>query len=124
MMAADRCGGTVTLFQSPAAGTIISAVGTITVTLTATDSDGNSTACYATYTTKYQSSGSCMVNGSPTPGHQILQPVNLDGTSVFKQGSTVPAKFMVFDAICNSVGTPGMVTTFKLIQTISGTPTA
>ena len=43
-------------------------------------------------------------------GHQILQPINIDGSSVFKQGSTVPAKFRVCDASGNSLGTPGVVT--------------
>jgi hypothetical protein len=55
------------------------------------------------------------------PGHQILQPINADGTSVFKQKSTVPAKFRVCDAYGNSIGTPGVVSTFRLVQTISGT---
>jgi hypothetical protein len=57
-------------------------------------------------------------------GHMILQPVNADGSSVFKQGSTVPAKFKVFDANCNSVGTPGLVASFKLTQIIAGTLTS
>jgi hypothetical protein len=60
------------------------------------------------------------VSCSGTSGHTILQPINSDGSSVFKQGSTVPAKFMVFDANCNSVGTPGVVTNFKLIKTTGG----
>src|SRR6185369_4521094 len=41
-----------------------------------------------------------------------LQPIDADGSSVFKQGSTVPAKFQVFGANCLSVGTPGVVTSF------------
>ncbi len=52
------------------------------------------------------STGSCL--GSP--GHAVLQPVNPDGSSVFKQGSTVPVKFRVCDASGNSIGTPGVVT--------------
>jgi hypothetical protein len=65
----------------------------------------------------YQPAGlSCSGN----PGHVILQPINAAGSSVFKQGSTVPAKFMVFDANCNSIGTPGVVTNFKLIRTTGG----
>src|SRR5262249_37400314 len=36
------------------------------------------------------------VNGSP--GHQILTPINADGTSVYKQGRTIPAQFRVGDA--------------------------
>lgn len=54
-------------------------------------------------------------------GHAILQPVNADGTSVFKQGSTVPAKFRVCDANGNSIGTAGLVSAFRLVQTKSGT---
>ena len=53
-------------------------------------------------------------------GRTILQPINADGSSVFKQGSTVPAKFRVCDAKGNSIGTPGVVASFKQIQTING----
>ena len=63
------------------------------------------------------SSGPCL--GSP--GRQILQPINADGSSVFKQGSTVPAKFRVCDSAGNSVGTSGLVTSFVLWKTNSGT---
>jgi hypothetical protein len=56
-----------------------------------------------------------------SPGHQILQPINADGTSVFKAKSTVVAKFRVGDANGVSIGTPGVVTSFRLTQTISGT---
>ena len=54
-------------------------------------------------------------------GHQILQPVNADGTSTFKQGSTAPAKFRVCDAQGNSIGTPGMVAGLYLIGIKGGT---
>ncbi len=37
-------------------------------------------------------------------GHQILHPINADGTSVWKLGSTVPTKFRVCDINRNSVG--------------------
>jgi Big-like domain-containing protein/MBG domain-containing protein len=53
-----------------------------------------------------------------SPGHQILQPVNANWSvdlSVFKQGSTVPAKFRVCDANGNSIGTPGVVAEFKQV---------
>jgi hypothetical protein len=53
-------------------------------------------------------------------GHTILQPINVDGSSVFKQGSTVPAKFRVCDANGNSVGTAGVVTSIKQVQTLNG----
>jgi hypothetical protein len=63
------------------------------------------------------STGVC--NGEP--GHEILRPINSDGTSVFKRNSTVPAKFRVCDVNGNSIGESGVVSSFKLIQTISGT---
>jgi hypothetical protein len=38
-------------------------------------------------------------------GHQVLQPINADGSSVFKGGSTIPTKFRVCDYNGNSIGT-------------------
>lgn len=66
---------------------------------------------------QYASGGMCAGDA----GHTILQPINLDGTSVFKQKSTVPAKFRVCDANGNSIGTLGVVSTFRLVQTTAGT---
>lgn len=54
-------------------------------------------------------------------GHQILQPINADGTSVFRQGRTVPAKFRVCNAAGQSIGAPGVVQDFRLTQIIGGT---
>jgi len=54
-------------------------------------------------------------------GHTIRQPINLDGSSVWKQNATVPAKFAVCDANGISIGTPGVVSGFFLTQTINGT---
>ncbi len=65
-------------------------------------------------------SGSCL----GAPGRTILQPINVDGTSVFKLGSTVPAKFRVCDANGNSIGTAGVVQDFKLVKTVTGTGTS
>src|ERR1051326_6101331 len=45
----------------------------------------------------------------------ILPPINPDGPSVFKRGSTVPVKFRVCDAAGQSVGTPGLVTSFTMV---------
>lgn len=56
-------------------------------------------------------------------GHQILQPIHTDGTSVFKQGQTVPAKVRVCDANGLSIGTSGVVSSFFLTQIVSGTVT-
>ena len=65
----------------------------------------------------FYSTGACVGD----LGHSILQPINVDGSSTFKQGSTVPAKFRVCDAAGRSIGTAGLVTSFNLVQTISGT---
>ena len=67
----------------------------------------------------YVSGGIC--NGDA--GHQILQPINSDGSSVWKQGSTVPAKFRVCDVNGNSIGTAGVVANFFVYQTKNGTVT-
>ncbi|HEU4841981.1 MAG TPA: YDG domain-containing protein, partial [Ilumatobacteraceae bacterium] len=55
-----------------------------------------------------------------SPGHAILQPIDQDGSSVFKQGSTVPAKFRVCDARGVSIGAPGVVASFRLASTSAG----
>ena len=55
-----------------------------------------------------------------SPGHSILQPIDQDGSSVFKQGSTVPAKFRVCDARGVSIGAPGVVASFRLASTSAG----
>jgi hypothetical protein len=55
------------------------------------------------------------------PGHQILQPVNTDGSSVWKQGRTIPAQFRICDANGTSIGTAGVVSSFYLTKIISGT---
>ena len=63
------------------------------------------------------SAGTC--NGDA--GHTILQPINLDGTSVFKQGSTVPARFRVCDANGTSIAQAGVVQSFAS-TVMNGTP--
>ncbi len=52
----------------------------------------------------------------------ILQPVNQDNSSVFKQGSTIPLKFKVYDNNNTSVGAPpDVVSSFNLNMWSSGT---
>lgn len=55
------------------------------------------------------------------PGHQVLQPINADGTSVFKQGSTVPVKFRVCDVSGVAISPSAVVAGFRLIEVRSGT---
>lgn len=59
-----------------------------------------------------------------SPGHQVFDPINTDGSSVVKRNSTVPVKFRVCDANGNSIGTPGVVSSFAMIQVLAGTVSA
>lgn len=84
----------------------------------ALDFAGNKTTKDFLYRVQYNSNGLC--NGEP--GNAILQPINPDGASIFKQGSTVPAKFRV----CHNstpVSDPNLVKSFNLVKTVSGTTT-
>ncbi|PYX53083.1 MAG: hypothetical protein DMG76_26980, partial [Acidobacteria bacterium] len=73
----------------------------------------------STLTITYVTSGMC----AGDVGHQIRQPINADGSSVWKQGSTAPAKFAVCDANGVSIGTAAVVTSFSLVAIIHGTMT-
>ena len=81
------------------------------------DNNFNSTSSNGTLKVQYAPGGMC----AGDVGHAIRQPINSDGSSVWKQRSTVPAKFAVCDVNGTSIGTPGVVTNFWLIKTISGT---
>jgi hypothetical protein len=111
-------GGSAT-FDTPAVGANKVVTGTGFV-LDGADK-GNYTLKSATLTTTanitYAPAGVC--GGSA--GHAILQPINADGTSVFKQGSTVPAKFRVCDAAGTSIGTAGVVKSFGQLVARVGT---
>jgi len=69
----------------------------------------------ADYTITYKAGTLSVVFAASTiscagqPGRTVLQPVNLDGSSVFKAGSTVPIKFRVCDANGNPIGGSGAV---------------
>src|SRR4029077_4084008 len=72
-----------------------------------------------TLTIQYASGAICAGDA----GHQILQPINFDGTSVFNGKSTSPAKFRVCDTNGVSVGTAGVVSAFYIYQIVGGTVT-
>jgi N-acetylneuraminic acid mutarotase len=84
------------------------------VSCTATDKAGNTNSANATYRVVF-ATGPCL--GSP--GKTILQPINFSNDSVFKQGSTVPAKFRVCDANGVSIGT-GVIASFSIIASAPG----
>jgi hypothetical protein len=113
--ATDSCAGDLTgsILASGSVNTAV--VGTYTRTYNVSDPSNNA-AVPVTRTVRVQYSSSC--------GRVIQPPINADGSSVFKQKSTVPAKFRVCDANGVSVGTPGVVVSFSLIQIISGTTSA
>jgi YDG domain/MBG domain (YGX type)/Kelch motif/Galactose oxidase, central domain len=64
---------------------------------------GNYTITYVNGTLKVAFLTGALCNNGLASGI-ILQPINADGSSVFKAGSTVPTKFVVCDANHNSVG--------------------
>jgi hypothetical protein len=69
-----------------------SKVGIKTQTITATDNAGNTKEVTITYTVKYDFGG-------------ILQPINANGSSIFKAGSTVPVKFQLKDSAGTFIST-------------------
>jgi hypothetical protein len=77
--AVDDVDGPVTPVCAPASGSTF-ALGTTTVNCSATDAAGNTANGTHRVTVVYAWSG-------------ILQPINSDGSSIFKLGSTVPLKF-------------------------------
>jgi len=117
--ATDLVDGSVTVTCSPASDSIFP-LGTTTVNCSATDSHGNNASGNFTVTVQYATTG---VKCGGIPGHQVLQPINKDGSSVFKQGSVVPVKFRICSANGTAIGTPDVISSFRLIKIISkGTP--
>jgi hypothetical protein len=94
------------------------AVGPQSFSVNALDQAGNPASATRNYSVAYAPAGTSCLD---SPGHSILQPIELSGTSVFKQKSTVPAKFRVCDANGQSIGTANVVTQFRLAQVIAGT---
>lgn len=70
-----------------------------------------------TFAITYAPDGACL----GAPGHQVLSPLNADGSSVVRQNATIPVKFRVCDFNGVSVGTPGVVTSFTLLRGTEGT---
>ena len=103
--ATDIFGATVTN-NAPADGFKI---GTTVVTYTANDPNGNSTTGTQKVHVRYANSG-------------ILQPINKDGSSQFKLGSTVPVKIQLKDANGNPVSTAvNTITAQKYTNAVLGT---
>jgi hypothetical protein len=103
----------------PAAGTVLPA-GSNNLTVNAVGTvNYNPATKTVTIQVQYLQGGIC----DGDAGHQILQPINADGSSVFNSKSTSPAKFRVCDLNFVSIGTAGVVKDFRLVQVVSGTVT-
>jgi hypothetical protein len=96
-----------TLTASPASGSTFP-LGTTTVTGTATDAHGNSASRTFTVTVRYSWAG-------------YRQPINEDGSSIFKQGSTVPVKFQLTGASVGITDAVARLYYAKVSEGIEGT---
>lgn len=112
--ALDLVDASPTVICSPASGTMFP-LGITTVNCTATDDSGNSSSGSFTVAVQYTAAG---IKCGGIAGHQILSPINVDGSSVFKQGSVIPAKFRVCTGDGQAIATSGVVTSFRLVQII------
>jgi hypothetical protein len=97
--ATDDVEGSVPVTCMPASGSTFP-LGTTTVQCQAKDSAGNTATGSFTVAVTYSWSG-------------VLQPLNADGSSVFKLGSTVPVKFQLTGA---SAGVQNAVAKFSYVQ--------
>jgi uncharacterized repeat protein (TIGR01451 family) len=120
-------GWTASGFVNGENGSVLTATPTCTTTAITTSPVGSysincSGANAANYTFTYVPAKLKIVYATNL-GRMIQPPINADGTSVFKQGRTIPAQFSVYDANGVSIGTPGVVTSFFLTGIVSGTVT-
>jgi hypothetical protein len=89
-----------------------STVGPQTFTVTATDAAGNQSQVVRQYSVALPTVTTC--HGEPS--RQILAPINADGSSRFLAGLPVLARFRVCGEGGQSRGTPGLVTSFRLVR--------
>lgn len=109
--ASDATSGLLSAMGTTASGALIdtSTAGEKTYEITATDNAGNVTVKTVTYYVRYDYGG-------------ILQPINGNGTSIFKFGSTVPVKFQLKDANGNFIASAiAKIYLSKLSEGVYGT---
>jgi probable HAF family extracellular repeat protein len=112
-IASDDFDGIVPVNCSPQSGSSFS-LGTAQVTCAATDSAGNTTQKSFNVNVTYAWSG-------------VLQPINSDGSSIFKLGSTVPVKFALTGASAVVTNAVARLYYAKVSNNVAGTdlePTA
>jgi hypothetical protein len=107
----DAVDGPVPVTCLPASGSWFP-IGSTIVNCSASDAHGNRAEGSFLVSVRYPIGAEC----GGIAGHQVLQPINSDGSSIFEQGSTVPVKFRVCGADGNSIGAPGVVTDLRLIN--------
>jgi alpha-tubulin suppressor-like RCC1 family protein len=105
--ASDICDGAVVPTCSAPSGATFP-FGSTPVTCTATDAQGNSTSGSFLVQVNYSWSG-------------VLQPINADGTSIFKLGSTVPVKFQLTGASAGITSAVATLTLAKISSSVEGT---
>lgn len=106
------CNGTV----ADGANIDTSSVGAHSFAVAAQDQAGNKASESRTYRVRYSPAG---VLCGGVRGHEVLEPVASDGSSVFNQGRTVPVKFRVCDFFGNPVTTASVVKSFR-IESVDG----
>jgi hypothetical protein len=104
--ATDIVDGSITPTSNPASGSLFP-VGTTTVNVSATDNHNNTT------------SGSFKVNVIYSWSN-LLQPINADGTSIFKLGSTIPVKFRLTGASAGITNANAKLYVAKVSDGIAG----
>jgi hypothetical protein len=105
--ATDHCVGPVTATCTPQSGSSFPP-GTTAVSCTASDPAGNTATGSFTVQVQYAWSG-------------ILQPINADGSSVFKLGSTVPVKFQLTGASAGITSAAATLSLAKVSSNVVGT---
>jgi len=109
--ATDGLAGPVPVICTPASGSTF-APGQKTVDCTASDAWGNTATASFMVRVQYQ---------APADGSFFLQPINPDGSSVFKQGSTVPVKFKLQGASAGIANLAAHLTVARMSSSVTGT---
>jgi hypothetical protein len=104
--ATDNVDGNVAVSCTPASGFTF-ALGATTVTCTAHDAAGNTATKTFTVTVTHSWSF-------------FLQPINSDGTSIFKQGSTIPVKFRLTGASAGITNLAAQIRVQKVANNVTG----
>jgi hypothetical protein len=109
--AVDQQGGALAVTCAPASGGLFP-VGTTPVTCSATDSRQFTGAASFTVHVRY---------AAPTDGTFFAQPINPDGSSVFKCGSTIPVKFSLTGVSAGITNLAAHISVARISNGIEGT---